>query len=521
MAEGLSREAAAEFGNLEDADRGWLETFGVLPPEASERAALIQVLDQLSIRGSVDLRTSVSAEEHNAIVDARYNFFEILDLDDAVLRLAERRPALMPPSTFIEQQRMLHRHGLAGKRLSRHHSAILGLSAERIESHLQLLENRGIDATSAINRQPSILSLSAERIESHLQLLEDLGINAARAINRQPNILNYSAERIESHLQLLEDLGINAARAINHLPSILCHSAERIESHLQLLEGRGINPARAVNRLPSILSLSVERIESHLQLLEGRGINPARAVNRLPSILNYSAERIESHLQLLEDCGINATSAINRQPSILSLSAERIESHLQLLENRGINVVRAINRLPSVLGYSAERIESHLQLLEGRGIDAVRAVNRWPSILSLAERNIRTKIIFLRRTASLLKWDYSVEELVNAAPSIMGFNLKKLTILRRLLAEHVHPEARSATPGYIRSGAIIPLEAYMIALADSPADGRLTLSELRSRAHKIQRNNTAPDRKRRAKHLSEHDSAVLGHRICKLYLDYI
>ena len=489
MKERLPKETAPKFECLNDSDTGWLGVFGVLPPGEPERGSFMQALDRLGAQGSLDLRGSYSPNGKRAVVVARHTFFEMLNLDNAVQRLAANNRPIPLPSTFIRQQRMLHRYRLNGAKAVNRYLNILSHSTERIESQIRLLEELGIDVVKVVNRHPSILSLSAERIKSHLRLLEELGIDTVKVVNRYPNILGSSTGRIESQIRLLEELGIDAVKV--------------------------------VNRHPGILSSSTGRIESQIRLLEELGIDAVKAANRFPDILCLSAEKIESQMRLLTERGISAVKAANRFPNILMLSAERVKSHLRLLEELGLDAVKVVNHRPVVLGLGAERIKSHLRLLEELGIDAVKVVNHHPNILNLSEENIRAKIVFLQKTVNLLKWDYNLPELVNIAPSIIGFNLKKLVILRRLLAEHVHLEARAATPEYIRSGAIIPLEAYMLALADLPENGQLTLAELRSKAKKVQRKHSAPERKQRTKDLSENAGTALGRRICELYLDYV
>ncbi len=179
----------------------------------------------------------------------------------------------------------------------------------------------------------------------------------------------------------------------------------------------------------------------------------------------------------------------------------------------GIDAVKLVNAMPQAIGLAPESVREKMDNYTALGIDAVKLVNAMPSAIGYAPESVRNKIEFLRRSVKLLKWEYSPEQLVNTYPAILGFNTKKLSVLRRIAAVHLDLNARTVNPNTIRSSLIIPLEKYIIAISQLQEEQTIPLSKLFLKARNIKLDSS--DRKE----LAVEVAPSLG-RIGVVYLDY-
>jgi hypothetical protein len=179
----------------------------------------------------------------------------------------------------------------------------------------------------------------------------------------------------------------------------------------------------------------------------------------------------------------------------------------------GLDAAKVVNTLPATIGYAPESVREKMSNLTALGLDAAKVVNASPAAISLAPESAREKIRFLRRSARLLKWQYTAEDLVNTYPALLGFNTNKLAILRRFAAHHVNSAARTSSPNTLRSNLIVPLEKYIIALSHHGDDQTYSLIELSKMARNIKLDSS--QRKEQAIELAP----SLG-RIGAMYLFY-
>ena len=476
--------------NKHDVD--WLAAFNILP-DTPNQPHFINTLNELNQQGSIDLRSlryEADIERKAAIVQARHDFFALMGLSDTMAKVAKHKPTLPHPELFIILQRELYMLGLDGPGITKRlPGGVLGRDSTIIRRKFEVLQEFGLKPVQTINRSPSILGLSEETIQSKIRCLEELGLEPVQTINRSPRILGLSEERIQSRIRYLEELGLK--------------------------------PVQTINRFPTILGLSEETIQSKIRCLEELGLKPVQVINRFPTILGRSEETIQAKVRCLEELGLKPVQTINRCPSILGLSEERIQSRIRYLEELGLKPVQVINRFPSILGLSEETIQSKIRCLEELGLEPVRLINRSPSILGLSEETLRSRVTFFQRTVKLLKWECTAEMLLNTQPNLLCFNFGKLQILRRLLAHNVVSVSRNCPPGQIGNASFIPLEAYMIILADDMNEGeQLSLEELYRQAKQVQKSLAQASRRTTAKTITESANKTLGSRVCRMYLEY-
>ena len=456
-----SREASLdESVMLNNHDLDWLTAFDI-PPDRLDEPCFIDTLNQLNRQGSIDLRSlrhETDITQKTAIIQARYDFFALLGLSDVMAKIAEYRPTLPLPESFILLQREAH---------------MLGLDKLAIIKKL---------LTGSFGR-------SDIRVKRMFEALQEEGLEPVRIINSFPNVLGLYEENIQSKIQYLESLGLNSIRIINSFPNVLGLSKDNVQSKVQYFTELGLEPVQVINRFPGVLGRSEENMQSKVQYLTELGLEPVRIINRFPNVFG--------------------------------LSEENMQSKVQCLESLGLNSIWVVHRKPNTLGLSEENIKSKIRCLEELGLESTRIVNRFPGVLGLSKENIQTKVIFFRRTVKLLKWEYPAEALLNTQPSLLTYNLGRLQILRRLLAQNVTPPtSKDCPPARARAASVRSLEACMIALAEADEGKRLSFDELLSQTSRVQRSLAQTARRATAKTIAESTNKTLGSRVCAMYLEY-
>ena len=476
---------------LNEHDVDWLAAFNILP-DTPNQTHFINTLNELNQQGSIDLRSfrsEADIERKAAIVQARYDFFALMGLSDTMAKAAKYKPTLPHPELFIILQRELYMLGLDGPGITQKLPyGVLGRDSTIVKRTFEVLQELGLKSVRLINHFPNILGLSEETIQSRIRYLEELGIKPVQVINRKPHILGFSEETIQSRIRYLEELGLKSVWLIN--------------------------------RNPSIFGLSEETIRAKIRCLEELGIKPVQAINRHPGILGLSEETIQSKVRYLEELSLKSAQVINRKPGILGLSEETIQSKVRYLEELGLQSIQIINRQPSILGLSEETIQSKVRYLEELGLEPIQLINRNPSIFGLAEETIQAKVVFLRRTVTLLKWEYTAEMILNTQPALLSYNLGKLQMLRRLLARNVISASRNCPPGQIKNASLTPLEAYIIVLAGMNEGEQLSLEELARQANQVRKSLAQASRRATVKTITESANKTLGSRVCRMYLEY-
>ena len=288
------------------------------------------------------------------------------------------------------------------------------------------------------------------------------------------------------------------------------------ELYMLGLDGPGIT-----KRLPyGVLGQGGTRIKRNFEVLQELGLESAQVINSCPSILAYSEEAILARVRYLEDLGLKPIQVINRFPSILGLAEKTIQARVRCLEGLGLEPIQVIHRYPNILGHSEETIQAKVRCLEELGLKPIQIINSNPAILGVSEKMLRSKVAFFQRTVKLLKWEYTAEMLLNIQPTLLGYNFGKLQILRRLLAYNVVPASRDSPPSQTKNASFVPLEAYMIVLADMKEGEQFSLDELCYQAKRVQKSLAQASRRATVKTITESTNKTLGSRVCRLYLEY-
>lgn len=187
----------------------------------------------------------------------------------------------------------------------------------------------------------------------------------------------------------------------------------------------------------------------------------------------------------------------------------------------GLDAVKVINTLPAAIGLAPESVQQKVANLTALGLDAVKVINTQPAAIGLAPESVQQKVRLLYRSAKVLKWDHSAAELINYYPALLSFNAQKLTVLRRLVAQHISQASRHTDHRQIASALIVPLEQYILALAAVPNDKiqnpeRTDIATFAkaAKAHRM----TAPERRTQALKVVG-NGQVVG-RLAVMYMSY-
>ena len=342
---------AHEPGMLNEHDADWLATFNILP-DTPNQTHFINTLNELNQQGSTDLR-SLSPEasvEHDAIMQARHDFFALVGLGETMAKKARYSPALPRPELFIILQRELYMLGLDGPGITKKLPyGVLGRDGTRIKRNFEVLQELGLKPLQIINRFPNILGHSEEAIQAKVRCLEELGLKPVRVINRFPNILGHSEEAIQAKVRCLEELGLKPVRVINRFPTILGLAEKTIQSKVRCLEELGLKPVQLINRSPNILGHSEEAIQAKVRCLEDLGLKPVRVINRSPSILGLAEATIQAKFAFFQRTAellkweYTAEILLNTQPNLLCVSLRKLQIHRRLLAR---NVISASRNCP-------------------------------------------------------------------------------------------------------------------------------------------------------------------------------
>ena len=189
--------------------------------------------------------------------------------------------------------------------------------------------------------------------------------------------------------------------------------------------------------------------------------------------------------RVMQSLGLNVTKVINAQPLAIGYAPESVRDKMANLTALDLNAPKVVNAHPAAISYAPESVRDKMANLTALGLNAAKVVNAHPSALGYAPELVREKIRFLQRSAKLLKWQYSAEDLVSARPVLLGYSTKKLAIFRRLAAYHLDPSERTIEPNKFSNALILPLEQYIIALNRIDDDQTLSVTELAKMARQI------------------------------------
>jgi len=223
-------------------------------------------------------------------------------------------------------------------------------------------------------------------------------------------------------------------------PSIKGNTATggNLVQKIQGLKDRGFkDPLKMITSLPPILGLTFENIDRKIQGLKDRGFkDPLKMITSLPSILGFTFENIDRKIQGLKDRGFkDPLKMITSSPPVLGFTFENIDRKIQGLKDRGFkDPLKMITSSPSILGLTFENIDRKIQGLKDRGFkNPPELIVRMPTILGLKIETINQKLSLLGR---LFPVEFDVLELVEYAPVICAYSVKKIVVTRRILQRH-------------------------------------------------------------------------------------
>lgn len=200
------------------------------------------------------------------------------------------------------------------------------------------------------------------------------------------------------------------------------------------------------------------------------GLDVVKVISTSPLAIGYAPETVRAKFKFLTEFGLNAVKIINAYPATIGYGSESIRAKFDNLTELGIDAAKVINTNPATINYAPETVKSKFNNLTELGLDAAKVINVFPAAVNLALESVRDKMKFLDRSARILRWEYSVSELVGTYPAILGFNNQKLRILRRIAAHNIEESSRTTTPKHVRTGLVVPLEKYILELANTSDD---------------------------------------------------
>jgi hypothetical protein len=284
-----------------------------------------------------------------------------------------------------------------------------------------------------------------------------------------------------------------------------------------VMNSLGIDAIKIINKWPSAIDLAADKVKNTVANFAYLGLDPVAIIYWYPSALSLAPETVIEKVANFNALGLDAVKIINKTPSVIGLALETVREKVTNFTNMGLDATTVINAFPSVLSLANETILDKVANFNALGLDAVKIINKTPSVIGLGAESIREKVVLLNRTVRVLKWEYTTKDLVENYPAILGFNAKKLRILRRIAATYLAEDIRSMEPQTLKSGLITPLEKYILSIPriEQIEPIKNTSSDLLTRTRKLK--YAAADRQQRALDIAK--TGNIGH-IGSMYLDY-
>ncbi len=315
-------------------------------------------------------------------------------------------------------------------------------------------------------------------------------------------------------LELLRDAIRNGSL---HLDKSISHDSYNtiLEARLYFIEFVGISKKvikdfQTTN--PNIIPL--DTFIKTQRVLYSLGLDNKKIINVAPRIIGLSSESIQEKITNLATLGLDPIKIVNMLPTILHYTHESIQEKMTNLATLGLDPIKIVNMTPAVIHYTSESMQAKINNLTSLGLDPKEIITTFPNVLCLSPKSVEKKVKFIQQSAKLLQWQYSAVDLIKVYPNILAFNPQKLAILRRIAAHRLTSEAKSCNPSILSSKLTIPIEKYIIALANTNNKQSLSLSELSKMALKVTLDTA--DRKEKAIQYS----TKTQDRIAKMYLKY-
>ncbi len=466
-------------------DRQWLEAYGADPTWVDD-PELSKLLNYTIITGSLRLDEPVNQDRWQEVVSARRSFLEFIGLSAELIDSFQvEHPTIIPLDTFIGTQRVMHSWSLDAAKLVNANPTAIGFAPESVREKMANFTALGIDAAKLVNANPSAIGLAPESVREKMANFTALGIDAAKLVNANPAAIGFAPESVREKMANFTALGIDAAKLVNANPSAINFAPESVREKMSNFTALGIDAPKLVNAMPSAIGFAPESVREKMANFTALGIDAPKLVNAMPSAIGFAPESVREKMSNFTALGIDAAKLVNAMPSAIGLAPESVREKMANFTALGIDAPKLVNAMPSAINFAPESVREKMANFAALDIDAAKLVNAMPSTINFAPESVRTKMLFLRRSIKLLKWEHSTEELVNTYPALIGFNTKKLAVLRRIAATHLDLDARATNPNTIRSSLMTPLEQYIIAVSRLENGQTLSLSELRLKARAI------------------------------------
>ncbi len=318
-----------------------------------------------------------------------------------------------------------------------------------------------------------------------LQSLNDTIISGSLRLNEPVNQGRWQ-EVVSARRSFFEFVGLSAelidSYQVEH-PTLI--PLDTFIGTQRVLCSWGIDAAKLVNVMPSAINFAPESVREKMANYASLGIDAAKLVNVMPSAISFAPESVREKMANYASLGIDATKLVNVMPSAINFAPESVREKMANYASLGIDAAKLVNAMPSAISFAPESVREKMANYASLGIDAAKLVNAMPSAINFAPESVRIKMVFLRRSVKLLKWEHSAEELVNTCPALIGFNIKKLAVLRRIAATYLDLPSRTSSPNALRSSLITPLEKYIIAASHFEEGQRISLHGLHQKAQSI------------------------------------
>ncbi|HSW36943.1 MAG TPA: hypothetical protein VLG37_01080 [Candidatus Saccharimonadales bacterium] len=216
-------------------------------------------------------------------------------------------------------------------------------------------------------------------------------------------------------------------------------------------------------------------------------------------------------------------TARSAYPSLTLVPPDNFIGAQRYFNSIGVNGARAISRGSGVFTYTYRSIKATLETCAKAGLDGPKILAVDSSIIG-SKAKIQAKVAWLEQAATELNWTGNVRKLAEEFPGILGFDIRKLQMLRRIAALACSIPRRNLDTQSLANALKIPLENYIAALAinDFPGD-------VINRANKLQRQGREQAAKpggisakewRRRKALAAIASGKVPGDIVEMYLEY-
>lgn len=285
-----------------------------------------------------------------------------------------------------------------------------------------------------------------------------------KIITYDPRILGFSAERIDSKLQVFRDLGFSSeeiAKLMTSNQSIL-HSAvkntiNRSVSLLKSLLGSDDDVARLLRRSGRFAVTDLKKtLVPNLEVLKGHGVPMERVLHHLrscPGCFLIKPDCFKKSVDMALEIGVPwSSSLLPRAASVLAAMGDGMwEAKLQAFREMGFSdndVLTMFRRSPCLFSIPLDKVKKKVELLVGCGKYNISSIVSDPVSLtcSLEERlEPRVQVFLILESKNLIKWpsiksvympdDKFLERFVRPYSRNVGYAFSNMSYLKGRITE--------------------------------------------------------------------------------------